>query len=193
LADLGHTVVTSIHQPRSSIFAMFDDLLLLSEGAVVYSGPAEAAIDYFAGLGHACPEHYNPAEFLADLISIDFTSPEAEAETRARVGELAKAWEKAAGEQAHHREHIRRTASGLRALGPVRREPGIGWLRCVRSDVRDLINLLLLCCAIAGISTAQCCVGYIEMTLECAGHVSLLCRLLLLLLLMMMLRLWWLA
>ena len=27
---------------------MFDDLLLLSEGEVVYSGPAQAALEYFA-------------------------------------------------------------------------------------------------------------------------------------------------
>lgn len=30
----GHTVVVSIHQPRSSIYALFDDILLLSEGMV---------------------------------------------------------------------------------------------------------------------------------------------------------------
>lgn len=41
LASQGHTVVCSIHQPRSSIFAMFDDLLLLSEGRPVYWGPAD--------------------------------------------------------------------------------------------------------------------------------------------------------
>jgi ABC-type multidrug transport system ATPase subunit len=37
----GHTVVASIHQPRSSIFALFDDLILLSEGQIVYCGAAE--------------------------------------------------------------------------------------------------------------------------------------------------------
>lgn len=47
LASKGHTVVCSIHQPRSSIFAMFDDLLLLSEGRTVYSGPAADVLDYF--------------------------------------------------------------------------------------------------------------------------------------------------
>lgn len=38
LAQEGHTVVCSIHQPRSSIYAMFDDLVLLAEGSLVYSG-----------------------------------------------------------------------------------------------------------------------------------------------------------
>lgn len=69
-------------QPRSSIFELFDDLLLLSEGAVVYDGPAAGVAEYFAALGHPCPQFYNPAEFLADLISIDTSSPEAELESR---------------------------------------------------------------------------------------------------------------
>lgn len=46
LASSGHTVVCSIHQPRSSIFGMFDDLLLLSEGRCVYNGPADEALEY---------------------------------------------------------------------------------------------------------------------------------------------------
>ena len=61
LADCGHTVVVTIHQPRSSVFAAFDDLLLVSEGRVVYHGPAADVLAHFAALGHACPEHYNPA------------------------------------------------------------------------------------------------------------------------------------
>lgn len=82
LCKEGHTVISSIHQPRSSIFAMFDDLILLSEGRMLYTGPASQALSYFEELGHHCPQHYNPAEFLADLISVDASSPEAQQETR---------------------------------------------------------------------------------------------------------------
>ncbi len=82
LCKEGHTVISSIHQPRSSIFAMFDDLILLSEGRMLYSGPASEALSYFEELGHHCPQHYNPAEFLADLISVDASNPEAQQETR---------------------------------------------------------------------------------------------------------------
>ena len=35
LAAEGKTVIVAIHQPRSSIFALFDDLILLSDGAQV--------------------------------------------------------------------------------------------------------------------------------------------------------------
>jgi ABC-type multidrug transport system ATPase subunit len=47
LADSGHTVVCTIHQPRGSIFKMFDDLMLVSAGQLLYSGPANAAVDSF--------------------------------------------------------------------------------------------------------------------------------------------------
>lgn len=93
LAQEGHTVVCSIHQPRGSIYSKFDDLILLSSGAVVYAGPAQDhALNYFADLGHNCPEHTNPAEYFADLISIDYSSSENEAATRKKVAELVDAF-----------------------------------------------------------------------------------------------------
>lgn len=99
LSDLakreGRTVVASVHQPRSSAFALFDDLVLLAEGRVAYSGPAAEALAYFAsaeGGAHSCPAHFNPAEFLADLVSVDHSSPEAEEASRARVKGITDAW-----------------------------------------------------------------------------------------------------
>lgn len=92
LASAGHTVCASVHQPRSSIFAMFDDLCLLAEGKLLYFGPAADAIEHFSGLGYPCPEHYNPAEFLADLVAIDHSTKESEIESTERVEKLAMAW-----------------------------------------------------------------------------------------------------
>lgn len=43
-------------QPRSSIFRMFDDVILMSDGEVIYSGPADAMTSYFSSLGHPCPK-----------------------------------------------------------------------------------------------------------------------------------------
>ncbi|CAL8467764.1 g7302 [Coccomyxa elongata] len=96
LAMDGKTVVCSIHQPRSSIFSMFDDLLLLSEGSTIYSGPAKGAISHFESLGHPIPANYNPAEFIADLISIDSSSSTAEKESRERVEKLRAAFKNVA-------------------------------------------------------------------------------------------------
>lgn len=51
----GRTIICTIHQPRSNIFSLFDMLLLLSEGQVVYFGPASNAISYFSKLNFVCP------------------------------------------------------------------------------------------------------------------------------------------
>lgn len=40
----------------------FENLLLLSEGRMVYFGKADASIDYFATRSFSCPEHFNPGQ-----------------------------------------------------------------------------------------------------------------------------------
>lgn len=40
LARAGRSVCCTIHQPRSSIYKMFDLILLLSEGRTIFFGPA---------------------------------------------------------------------------------------------------------------------------------------------------------
>ncbi|CEM34861.1 unnamed protein product [Vitrella brassicaformis CCMP3155] len=89
--DQGKTVIVSIHQPRSSIWTMFDDVIVLSEGEQVYCGLASDMVGHFSRLGHQCPPNYNLAEFCVDLASIDFTSTEAEESSRARVQQLVTA------------------------------------------------------------------------------------------------------
>ncbi|KAF7119647.1 hypothetical protein RHSIM_Rhsim13G0217900 [Rhododendron simsii] len=41
----GRTVVCSIHQPNSEVFALFDDLFLISGGETVYFGEAKMAVE----------------------------------------------------------------------------------------------------------------------------------------------------
>ncbi|XP_022100663.1 ABC transporter G family member 14-like isoform X2 [Acanthaster planci] len=60
------TVVMSIHQPSSQIFHLFDRLMLLAEGQVIYFGEANQALNYFASLGLHCEPNFNPADFLMD-------------------------------------------------------------------------------------------------------------------------------
>ncbi|KCV68816.1 hypothetical protein H696_04233 [Fonticula alba] len=64
LAAEGHTVVTTIHQPSSDIFALFDDLLLVARGRVAFRGEASRAVDYFDSLGYPCPTFSNPSDFF---------------------------------------------------------------------------------------------------------------------------------
>lgn len=93
LALRGHLVISVIHQPRSSIFAMFDILMILSEGKVIYYGPAEAALHYFHSMGHICPSHFNPADFFLDTVSLDTRTVEAEKATKSTIKVFAEHWE----------------------------------------------------------------------------------------------------
>ncbi|KAL8142031.1 hypothetical protein V2J09_015063 [Rumex salicifolius] len=91
LAKDGHTVICSIHQPRGSVYYKFDDIVLLAEGSLVYSGPAkDEPLTYFSKFGYICPDHVNPAEFLADLISVDYSSSESVYNSQKRINALVE-------------------------------------------------------------------------------------------------------
>lgn len=75
----GRTVITTIHQPSSRMFHMFDKLLLISEGYPVYCGKARESMEYFSSLRFIPEIAMNPAEFLLDLATgqvNDITLPE---------------------------------------------------------------------------------------------------------------------
>ncbi|XP_075948030.1 broad substrate specificity ATP-binding cassette transporter ABCG2d isoform X1 [Anarhichas minor] len=74
MASHGRTIVMSIHQPRYSIFKLFDTLTMLVGGKMVYHGPAPNALDYFTNIGYLCEPHNNPADFFMDVINGDSTS-----------------------------------------------------------------------------------------------------------------------
>ncbi|KAL2633890.1 hypothetical protein R1flu_005369 [Riccia fluitans] len=66
-AQVGRVIVTTIHQPSSRMFPMFDKLILLSEGQPLYFGPARDAMDFFACQHYKPLMPMNPADFLIDL------------------------------------------------------------------------------------------------------------------------------
>ncbi|KAK6937179.1 ABC transporter-like, ATP-binding domain [Dillenia turbinata] len=74
IAQDGRTVIASIHQPSSEVFALFDDLCLLSGGQNVYFGDARKAIEFFAEAGFPCPTKRNPSDHFLRCVNSDFDS-----------------------------------------------------------------------------------------------------------------------
>ena len=78
LAEKGKTIVTTIHQPRSTIFELFDRLLVLNKGETVYMGKAADVTSYYAKLGFEIPPAINPADYIIDVVldpnRADFTT-----------------------------------------------------------------------------------------------------------------------
>ncbi|CAF3334940.1 unnamed protein product [Rotaria socialis] len=68
LAKQGRTIIFSIHQPRYSIFKLFDTVTLLSEGEMLYHGQAKNLLNYFSQQGYSCEPHDNPADFVIDVL-----------------------------------------------------------------------------------------------------------------------------
>jgi hypothetical protein len=85
LAESGRTIIVTVHQPRSDIFRLVDNIVLLSKGQTVYAGSPSAAIEHFEHLGFVFPDIANPADVLSDLTSIDTRSPEAESNSQERL------------------------------------------------------------------------------------------------------------
>ncbi|KAJ0976111.1 hypothetical protein J5N97_018076 [Dioscorea zingiberensis] len=70
--DGNKTIISSIHQPSGEVFALFDDLYLLSGGEAVYFGDAKLAPKFFAEVGFPCPSRRNPSDHFLRCVNSDF-------------------------------------------------------------------------------------------------------------------------
>ena len=96
LTRRGILVIASLHQPRESVFQMFDKLWLMRKGELAYGGFVNTSISHFATLGY--PLHVgNPADFF---IEVCFGMVPGE-DKSTRVENIGRAWTvKAKREQA---------------------------------------------------------------------------------------------
>jgi len=77
MSELGMTTIMVIHQPRYSLFTLFDDALLLGKGGrTVYLGPSLGARPYFESLGFSLPQNDNPADWFMDVLSGEVENPQ---------------------------------------------------------------------------------------------------------------------
>ncbi|KAM3212471.1 hypothetical protein ACQJBY_065487 [Aegilops geniculata] len=64
------TILMSLLQPAPETFELFDDIILLSEGQIVYEGPRDCVLEFFESCGFRCPERKGTADFLQELIIV---------------------------------------------------------------------------------------------------------------------------
>lgn len=73
LRQLAHivdvTMVISLLQPAPETYNLFDDVILLSEGQVVYHGPRKDILEFFECVGFKCPHRKGVADFLQEVTS----------------------------------------------------------------------------------------------------------------------------
>lgn len=68
LARRGLTAISTIHAPNSSIFALFDTLMVLLDGRMVYFGKADAAVGFFRSYGFDGPGDSSAADWLTAIV-----------------------------------------------------------------------------------------------------------------------------
>lgn len=61
------TAVISLLQPAPETYDLFDDIILLSDGKIVYQGPRENVLEFFEYMGFTCPERKGVADFLQEV------------------------------------------------------------------------------------------------------------------------------
>ena len=64
---LNGTAVISLLQPAPETYNLFDDIILISDGRIVYQGPREQVLEFFESVGFKCPERKGVADFLQEV------------------------------------------------------------------------------------------------------------------------------
>jgi ATP-binding cassette subfamily G (WHITE) protein 2 len=63
------TVICTIHQPQTKIFNLFDELIILNKGHVLYQGPRDEILPFYEEAGLPCPAFTNPADHILDVVT----------------------------------------------------------------------------------------------------------------------------
>ena len=74
IASSNAAVLLTIHQPSSEIFYLFDYVLFLKEGQVLFYGQPDEVLPYFSDRGYMFASNHNPADtvmFLSETESVD--------------------------------------------------------------------------------------------------------------------------
>ena len=66
------TAVISLLQPAPETYNLFDDIILLSDGQIVYQGPRELVLEFFESMGFKCPQRKGVADFLQEVCTNRF-------------------------------------------------------------------------------------------------------------------------
>ncbi|CDW80485.1 abc transporter family protein [Stylonychia lemnae] len=71
-ANKGKTVISTIHQPGSDAFSIFDRLILMCDGNIVFQGEAMKCSRYFDKIGIPCPKYANPADYYMRVLTVNY-------------------------------------------------------------------------------------------------------------------------
>lgn len=115
----------AIHTPRPEIWELFDHILLLSQGHVLYNGSTSSIRGYFERCGHAISASENPAEHLIDLVSIEAEAEGSPMGSVARINNLKEQWKAAQRTVADNYAPYSNNGSVVRYGSAISRHPAV--------------------------------------------------------------------
>ena len=63
------TILCALLQPQPESYDLFDDVLLMAEGSIIYHGPRTEIVAFFQSCGFTCPERKGVPDFLQEVTS----------------------------------------------------------------------------------------------------------------------------
>ncbi|KAK2141380.1 hypothetical protein LSH36_1112g00060 [Paralvinella palmiformis] len=124
LANKGHTVIATIHQPSSEIFAMFDEILIMAEGRVAFLGSKNDAVTFFSKLGYQCPQNYNVADFFIQELAVIRRQ---EKQCKDKIRAICRSFEKSSYWKAINQQIPKKEYSGSSKL-VLQKDSPIKWM-----------------------------------------------------------------
>lgn len=116
------TPIVALLQPPPEVYDLFDEIMILAMGYVVYHGPRENVLPYFSSIGFDCPDDRDIADFIQEVTTeartIYQTRPNAPSSEEA----LAKAWLASPYSKEKTQQIEQRATSSNKVDSEVRRE-----------------------------------------------------------------------
>lgn len=61
------TLLVSLLQPSPETFQLFDDIILMAQGKILYHGPCDQVLEFFENCGFKCPPRKAVVDFLQEV------------------------------------------------------------------------------------------------------------------------------
>ncbi|OMP09385.1 hypothetical protein COLO4_05497 [Corchorus olitorius] len=134
------SAVMSLTQLSEEVFDLFDRIILLADGHIVFQGPRQDAIAYFANLGYIKPSYVDSSEFLIDIVAGTSCQYLPQGATPLTIDELIELYR-----SSDHYKDIMRIVKeeGVKHTYWIESEPGLGLSLSTPSKYRFSINTQL--------------------------------------------------
>jgi ABC-type multidrug transport system ATPase subunit len=105
-------IVTTAQQPTPGLFAEYDDVIIMNNADIVYHGPRDDVVPFFASMGFNCPDDVDVCDFIIDCLS----QPRVALQRLQHNERSAAKAAKAAGEPAPDYTESRQSTKGVLVL-----------------------------------------------------------------------------